>query len=158
MLSLPKKTKYRKQQKGRSNRPPNSGGSSNLKNLQFGKYGIKGLEAGRIPGKIIEASRRVITRTFKRGGKIWIRVFPDLPVTSKPLEVRMGKGKGGVSFWGCRVKKGQILFEMDGVSSKLANQAALLVNKKLPISTLFVSLDLYGEKPCFQLRGERKVS
>ncbi len=129
MLS-PKRTKFRKYQKG------DIGGiKSNTTTLKFGKYGLKALESGKITAKTIEAVRRTITRKFKKSGKIWIKIFPDIPVTQKPLEVRMGKGKGAPSFWIFRVQAGQILFEMDGVSSQLAAQAAKLADCKLPIKT-----------------------
>jgi large subunit ribosomal protein L16 len=135
MLS-PKRTKYRKQQKGKlGNICPNT------TRLQFGKYGVKSLASGRIKAKTIEAVRRVITRKLKRGGQVWIRVYPDIAVTAKPLEVRMGKGKGAASYWICRVKAGQILYEIDGVSLSLAKQAALLAYYKLPIKTTFSVVD-----------------
>nr|AST08675.1 50S ribosomal protein L16 [Chlorella heliozoae] len=132
----PKRTKYRKFQKGRV-----SGVLSNTTQLEFGQFGLKALEPGRIPAKTIEAVRRIITRKFKRTGQIWIRVFPDIAVSSKPAEVRMGKGKGAPSFWICRVKKGQILFEMDGVSLQLARQASMVAYYKLPLKTKFVIRD-----------------
>lgn len=132
----PKRTKFRKFQKGHV-----SGILSNTTHLQFGQFGIKVLEPGRIPARTIEAVRRVLTRKFKRIGQIWIRVFPDISVSSKPAEVRMGKGKGSPSFWICRVKKGQILFEMDGISSQLAKQAARLAYYKLPLKTTFIIRD-----------------
>jgi len=135
MLS-PKRTKYRKQQKGKlGNIRPNTS------RLQFGKYAVKSLASGRIKAKTIEAVRRVITRKLKRGGQVWIRVYPDIAVTAKPLEVRMGKGKGVASYWICRVKAGQILYEIDGVSLSLAKQAALLAYYKLPIKTTFSVVD-----------------
>jgi large subunit ribosomal protein L16 len=132
----PKRTKFRKFQKGRV-----KGIVSNTTQLEFGQFGLKVLEPGRIPARTLEAVRRVITRKFKRTGQIWIRVFPDISVSSKPAEVRMGKGKGSPSFWICRVKKGQILFEMDGISSQLAKQAAILAYYKLPVKTKFISRD-----------------
>lgn len=135
MLS-PKRTKFRKYQKGST-----GGIKSNTTKLEFGQYGVKALEQGRITARTIEAVRRVMTRKFKRSGQIWIRIFPDIPVTEKPLEVRMGKGKGAPSFWICRIKPGQILFEMDGVSLALAKQAALLAHHKLPIKSKFVTLN-----------------
>ena len=133
MLS-PKRTKYRKQQKGRV-----GGIKPNNTQLQFGRYGLKSLGSGRITSQTIEAVRRAITRQFKRSGQVWIRVYPDIPVTSKPSEVRMGKGKGAPSYWVCRIQSGQILYEMDGVSQTLAKQAALLAFHKLPFKTAFVS-------------------
>jgi len=132
----PKRTKFRKFQKGRV-----KGILSNTTQLEFGQFGLKALESGRIPARTIEAVRRIITRKFKRMGQIWIRIFPNISVSSKPAEVRMGKGKGSPSFWICRVKKGQILFEMDGVSPQLAKQAALLAYYKLPIKTKFLTRD-----------------
>jgi large subunit ribosomal protein L16 len=135
MLS-PKRTKFRKYQKGIV-----AGIKSNTTKLEFGRYGVKALEQGRITARTIEAVRRVMTRKFKRSGQIWIRIFPDIPVTEKPLEVRMGKGKGAPSFWICRIKPGQILFEMDGISLALAKQAAILADHKLPIKTKFVNLN-----------------
>lgn len=135
-MLCPKRTKYRKYQKGRI-----KGIRSNTNQLMFGEYGLKSLETGRIPSRTIEAVRRVLTRKFKRTGQIWIRIFPDIAVSSKPAEVRMGKGKGAPSFWVCRVQKGQILFEMDGISPQLAQQAALLAYYKLPVKTKFVFRD-----------------
>lgn len=132
----PRKTKFRKYQKGRV-----SGVVSNMDTLKFGKFGIKSLQAARIQSKTLEAVRRIITRRFKRTGVIWIRVFPDIAVSSKPAEVRMGKGKGSPDYWACRVKKGQILFEMDGVPTTLAIQAAKAVKYKLPVSIKYVSLN-----------------
>lgn len=132
----PKRTKFRKFQKARV-----KGILSNTTRLKFGQYGLKALEPGRIPARTIEAVRRIITRKFKRMGQIWIRIFPDISVSSKPAEVRMGKGKGAPSFWVCCVKKGQILFEMDGISPQLAKQAALLAYYKLPLKTKFLISD-----------------
>ncbi len=132
----PKRTKFRKFQKGKV-----PGIQSNTTELIFGQYGLKALNSGKIPAKTIEAIRRIITRKFKRTGQIWIRIFPDLAISTKPTEVRMGKGKGAPSFWICKVKQGQILFEMDGISPKLAHQAADLVYYKLPIKTKFVTRD-----------------
>ena len=135
MLS-PKRTKFRKYQKGNI-----TGTKSNTTQLIFGQYGLKSLETGRIPARTLEAVRRVLTRKFKRLGQIWIRIFPDLSVSSKPAEVRTGKGKGLPSYWVCRVQKGQILFEMDGISLQLAQQAALLAYYKLPVKTKFIIRD-----------------
>ena len=132
----PKRTKFRKFQKGRI-----GGIVSNTTQLEFGQFGLKALETGRIPAKTLEAVRRILTRKFKRMGQIWIRLFPDLAVSSKPAEVRMGKGKGAPSFWVCRVKKGQILFEMDGISFQVAKQAAILAYYKLPLKTQFLVRD-----------------
>lgn len=130
----PKRTKYRKYQKGKI-----GGIKENTNSLKFGKFGVKSTEAARIPAHTIEAVRRIMTRKFKRTGQIWIRVFPDIPVTAKPAEVRMGKGKGVPTYWVCRVKAGQILFEMDGVSPQLAKQAAILAFHKLPIKATFIT-------------------
>ena len=132
----PKRTKFRKFQKGKI-----KGIRSNTTHLAFGQYGLKALESGRIPAKTLEAVRRVLTRKFKRTGQIWIRIFPDIAVSSKPAEVRMGKGKGAPSFWVCKIKQGQILFEMDGISFQLAQQAATLAYYKLPLKTKFISRD-----------------
>ena len=132
MLS-PKRTKFRKFHKVKK-----SGIVGNLKGLEFGSYGIQALESGRLDARTIEAVRRVMTRQFKRSGQIWIRVFPDLGITAKPAEVRMGKGKGPHSHWTCTIKPGQILYEMDGVSQVLAQQAARIAHHKLPIRTRFV--------------------
>ena len=135
MLS-PKRTKFRKYQKGRT-----KGIKSNQTDLQFGKYGLKTLQSGRISARTIEAVRRVMTRKFKRAGQIWIRVFPDLPITNKPAEVRMGKGKGSVSYWVCSVQSGQILYEMDGIPYQLAKTGFTLAYQKLPLKTEFVSVN-----------------
>ena len=131
----PKRTKFRKYQKGKI-----KGIKSNTTELKFGHYGLKALETGRINARTLEAVRRVLTRKFKRTGQIWIRIFPDISVSSKPAEVRMGKGKGSPEYWVCRIQKGQILFEMDGISYQLAQQAALLAYYKLPLKTKFISL------------------
>ncbi len=132
MLS-PKRTKFRKYQKGVI-----GGIKPNLTSLKFGQYGLKSLESCKITAKTIEAVRRAITRKFKRNGKIWITIFPDVSVSEKPLEVRMGKGKGAPSFWVSRVQAGQILFEMDGISLQLAQQAAKLAYNKLAIKTQLI--------------------
>ncbi len=132
MLS-PKKTKYRKAHKGRIHGLA-KGGSS----LTFGAYGLKAMTPDRITARQIEAARRAITRHLRRQGKLWIRIFPDVPVTKKPLEVRQGKGKGSVEFWAARVKPGRIMFELDGVSEELAREAMDLAAMKLPIKTKFV--------------------
>lgn len=132
-MLIPKQTKFRKYQKGSL-----GGIKQNTTYLKFGKYGIKSLETARIPSKTIETIRRVMTRKFKRSGQIWIRIFPDIPITSKPAEVRMGKGKGSISFWICRIKKGQILFEMDKIPYALAKQAAFLAFHKLPVQAKFI--------------------
>ena len=132
MLS-PKKTKYRKQFKGRIHGTATSGAD-----LNFGSYGLKALEPERVTARQIEAARRAITRHMKRSGRVWIRVFPDVPVSKKPTEVRMGKGKGTPELWVCRVKPGRILFEIDGISADIAREALRLGAAKLPVRTRFV--------------------
>lgn len=129
----PKRTKFRKQFKGRIH-----GASKGGVQLNFGAYGLKALEPERITARQIEAARRAITRYMKRAGRVWIRIFPDLPVTSKPTEVRMGKGKGSVDYWAARVAPGRIMFELDGVSEEIAREALRLGAAKLPIKTRFV--------------------
>ncbi|MCB1555925.1 MAG: 50S ribosomal protein L16 [Alphaproteobacteria bacterium] len=130
----PKKTKFRKQHKGRIHGNA-KGGSA----LNFGAYGLKALQPERITARQIEAARRAIQRHVKRQGKLWIRIFPDVPVSKKPLEVRQGKGKGSPEFWACRVKPGRIMFEMDGVPEGLAREALSLAAAKLPIKTKIVA-------------------
>ena len=130
----PRRTKYRKQMKGK-NRGLASRGSS----VTFGEFGLKATGRGRITARQIEAARRAMTRHIKRGGKIWIRMFPDKPITKKPLEVRQGKGKGNVEYWVCPIKPGKILYEMSGVEESLAKEAFDLAAAKLPIKTKFVS-------------------
>ena len=130
----PKRTKFRKQMKGR-NRGLASRGSS----VDFGEFGLKATERGRLTARQIEAARRAMTRHVKRGGKIWIRVFPDKPITKKPLEVRQGKGKGNVEYWVAKVQPGKVLYEMEGVSEEIAREAFRLAAAKLPIPTTFVS-------------------
>jgi len=132
-MLLPKKTKFRKAHKGRIH-----GNAKGGAQLNFGTYGLKALEPDRITSRQIEASRRTITRHMKRVGKLWIRIFPDVPVTAKPLEVRQGKGKGSVEYWAARVKPGVILFELDGVSEEVARGAFERAAAKLPIKTKFV--------------------
>ena len=129
----PKRTKFRKQFKGR-NRGMAQRGSS----VSFGEYGLKATGRGRITARQIEAARRTITRTVKRGGKLYIRVFPDKPITKKPLEVRMGKGKGNVEYWVAQIQPGRMLYEIEGVSEDLAREAFKLASAKLPVSTTFV--------------------
>ncbi len=129
----PKRTKFRKMHKGRI-KGIAKGGTS----LTFGAYGLKALEPERITSRQIEATRRAITRHMKRAGRVWIRIFPDVPVTKKPTEVRMGKGKGSVEFWAAKVKPGRIMFEIDGVSDAVARQALALGAAKLPIKTRIV--------------------
>lgn len=130
----PKRTKFRKQQKGR-----NRGLAQRGNEVSFGEFGLKSLERGRITARQIEAARRAMTRHVKRGGKIWIRIFPDKPITQKPLEVRMGNGKGNVEYWVAQVQPGRMLYEMEGVSEELAREAFRLAAAKLPISTVFVT-------------------
>ncbi|WP_455380691.1 50S ribosomal protein L16 [Acidihalobacter prosperus] len=130
----PKRTKFRKQFKGR-----NKGLSTVGDKVSFGEYGLKSLDRGRITARQIEAARRAMTRHIKRGGKIWIRVFPDVPVTKKPLEVRMGSGKGNVEYWVAKVLPGRVLYEMEGVSESVAREAFRLAAAKLPIKTTVVT-------------------
>ena len=129
----PKRTKFRKAHKGRI-RGMTKGGAE----LNFGAFGMKATEGGRITARQIEAARRAITRHLKRAGRVWIRVFPDKPVSKKPAEVRMGKGKGSVEFWVAPVKPGRVMFEIDGVPHDLAEEALKRASAKLPISTRFV--------------------
>lgn len=129
----PKRTKFRKAHKGRIH-----GESKGGTRLNFGSYGIKALEPERITARQIEAARRAITRHMKRAGRVWIRIFPDVPVSSKPTEVRMGKGKGSPEFWAARVAPGRVMFEIDGVSEPIAREALRLGARKLPIKTRFV--------------------
>ena len=107
--------------------------------MAFGQYGLKAMEPERVSARQIEAARRALTRHMKRSGQVWIRIFPDVPVTKKPLEVRMGSGKGGIELWVCRVKPGRVLFEVDGVSLQIAKEALALAAAKLPIKTRFVA-------------------
>ncbi len=130
----PKRTKFRKAHKGRIHGNAKAGYS-----LNFGTYGLKALEPDRVTARQIEAARRAITRAMKRTGRVWIRVFPDVPVSKKPVEVRMGSGKGSPEFWICRVAPGRIMFEVDGVPSELAREALTLGAAKLPIKTKFVA-------------------
>jgi len=130
----PKRTKFRKQQKGRNRGLAQSGNRAN-----FGEFGLKATGRGRITARQIEAARRAITRHVKRGAKIWIRIFPDKPITKKPLEVRQGKGKGNVEYWVCQVQPGRMLYEMEGVDESVAREAFRLASAKLPVSTTFVS-------------------
>ena len=133
MLS-PKRTKFRKQHKGRIH-----GSAKGGTELNFGSYGLKAMTTGRITARQIEAARRAITRHVRRVGKVWIRIFPDVPVSGKPAEVRMGKGKGSPEYWMCRIKPGRIMFEMEGVDGPTAKRAFELAAAKLPIQTRFVS-------------------
>ena len=129
----PKRTKFRKMFKGK-----NRGLAQNGNKVSFGEYGLKATERGRVSARQIEAARRAMTRKVKRGGKIWIRIFPDVPISSKPLEVRMGKGKGNVDYWCSKVQPGTVLYEMEGVTEELAREAFRLAANKLPIKTTFV--------------------
>ncbi|MEJ5365687.1 MAG: 50S ribosomal protein L16 [Desulfosoma sp.] len=133
-MLAPKRVKYRKQQKGRMR-----GMASRGNQLNFGDFGIKALEPGRITSRQIEAARVAITRYVKRGGKIWIRIFPDKPITKKPAETRMGKGKGAPEGWVAVVKPGRILYELKGVTEEIAKEACRLAGHKLPVATRFVS-------------------
>lgn len=135
-MLMPKKTKFRKQHKGRTH-----GNAKGGYTLNFGNIGLKTLEGSRINNREIEAARRAITRHIKRVGKVWIRVFPDLPVTKKPAEVRMGSGKGSVEYWAARVKPGRILFEMEGVPMVIAEEAFRLGSAKLSVKTKIIKRD-----------------
>jgi len=128
----PKRTKYRKQFKGR-----NRGVATRGNKVSFGEYGLKATQIGQITSRQIEAARRAMSRHIKRGGKIWIRIFPDKPITKKPLEVRMGSGKGSVEFWVALVQPGRVMFEIEGVTEDLAREALRLAADKLPIKTMF---------------------
>jgi len=130
----PKRTKFRKAHKGRIHGVAKGGTE-----LTFGQYGLKAQEPERITARQIEAARRAMTRHMKRAGRVWIRIFPDVPVTAKPTEVRMGKGKGAPEYWAARVKPGRIMFELDGVSEEVAREALRLAAMKLPIKTRFVT-------------------
>ncbi len=130
----PKKTKFRKQFKGR-----NRGEATRGAKVSFGEFGMKTTERGRITARQIEAARRAMTRHIKRGGRVWIRLFPDKPITKKPLEVRQGKGKGNVEYWVALVQPGRILYEMEGVTEEVARRAFQLASAKLPVKTTFVT-------------------
>src|SRR6516164_1243299 len=132
-MMQPKKTKFRKAHKGRIHGAASSGAT-----LAFGHYGLKAMEPDRVTARQIEAARRALTRHMKRAGRVWIRVFPDVPVSKKPIEVRMGKGKGAPEFWIVRVAPGRIMFEIDGVPEPLAREAFALAASKLPIKTRFI--------------------
>lgn len=132
-MMQPKRTKFRKQFKGRIH-----GNSKGGTDLNFGAFGLKAVEPERVTARQIEAASRAITRHMKRAGRVWIRIFPDLPVTSKPTEVRMGKGKGSVDYWACRVAPGRVMFELDGVPEDVAREALRLGAAKLPIKTRFI--------------------
>jgi len=133
-MLMPKKVKYRKRHKGRMGGTAFRGGS-----LDFGSFGLQALECGRITDRQIEAARIAMTRYIKRGGKIWLRIFPDKPVSKKPAETRMGKGKGGPEYWVAVVRQGRMLYEMEGVSAEIAKEAFRLAQHKLPIATRFVA-------------------
>lgn len=139
MLS-PKKTKFRKAFKGKIHGLAKSGTE-----VSFGSFGLKAVEPARITARQIESARRAITRHIRRVGRVWIRIFPDLPVTNKPAEVRMGSGKGSVEYWACRVKPGRVMFELEGVSAEVAEKAFSLAAAKLPIKTRFVKRLGQGE-------------
>lgn len=130
----PKRTKFRKQQKGR-----NRGLAQRGNRVSFGEYGLKAVGRGRMTARQIEAARRAMTRHARRGGKVWIRVFPDKPITKKPLEVRQGKGKGNVEYWVAQIKPGRVLYEMEGVSQEVAHRAFALAAAKLPFPTAVVT-------------------
>lgn len=136
----PKRTKYRKAHKGRIHGNAKGGTS-----LNFGSFGLKAVTPERVTARQIEAARRVITREMKRQGRVWIRIFPDVPVSKKPAEVRQGKGKGTPEYWVCRVKPGRIMFEIDGVAEKIARNALELAAAKLPVKTRFI-MRLAGEE------------
>ena len=133
-MLAPKRTKFRKAHKGRI-----KGNAKGATSLNFGSYGLKALSPGRVTARQIEASRRAITRHMRRSGRVWIRVFPDVPVTQKPAEVRQGKGKGTVEYWAARVKPGRIMFEVDGVPREIATVALQLAAAKLPVQTKVVT-------------------
>jgi len=130
----PKRTKFRKQHKGR-----NTGFAQRGNQVSFGEYGLKATSRGRITARQVEAARRAMTRYVKRGGKIWIRIFPDKPISKKPLEVRMGSGKGNVEYWVAEIQPGRMLYEMEGVTEDIAREAFRLAAAKLPVLTSFVS-------------------
>ena len=129
----PKRTKFRKKQKGR-----NRGLAQRGNRVSFGEYGLKAIGRGRLTARQIEAGRRAMTRHVRRGGKVWIRIFPDKPITKKPLEVRQGKGKGGVEYWVALIQPGRVLYEMEGVAEDVARRALALAAAKLPFPTAFV--------------------
>src|ERR1700716_2219576 len=138
-MLMPKKVKYRKQQRGRMTGKAWRGSS-----LAFGEYGLKAMRCGWITGREIEAARIAMTRFIKRGGKVWIRMFPDKPITKKPAETRMGKGKGAPDEWVCVIRPGRILFEMEGVSPEIAKEAMRLAAMKLPLPTKLVTREFEG--------------
>ncbi|WP_297528520.1 50S ribosomal protein L16 [Thiohalobacter sp.] len=130
----PKRTKFRKQQKGR-----NRGLATTGNRVSFGEFALKAMDRGQVTARQIEAARRAITRHVKRGGKLWIRVFPDVPITKKPIEVRMGKGKGNVEYWVAKIQPGRVLYEIEGVSEEVAREAFRRAAAKLPVKTTFVT-------------------
>ena len=130
----PKRTKFRKQQKGR-----NRGLALSSNKVSFGQFALKSTTRGQITARQIEAARRTITRKVKRGGKLWIRVFPDVPITKKPIEVRQGKGKGNVEYWVAKIQPGRVIYEIEGVSEEMAREAFKLAAAKLPVRTTFVT-------------------
>jgi large subunit ribosomal protein L16 len=130
----PKRTKFRKQQKGRNRGLAQSGNK-----VSFGEFALKATTRGQLTARQIEAARRAITREVKRGGKLWIRIFPDVPITKKPIEVRQGKGKGNVEYWVAKIQPGRVLYEMEGVSEQQAREAFKLAAAKLPVRTTFVN-------------------
>ncbi len=130
----PKRTKFRKQQKGRNRGLANSGSK-----VSFGEFALKSTSRGQLTARQIEAARRAISRSVKRGGKLWIRVFPDVPITKKPIEVRQGKGKGNVEYWVAKIQPGRVIYEIEGVSEELAREAFKLAAAKLPVCTTFVT-------------------
>ncbi len=133
-MLMPKRTKFRKQFKGK-----NRGLAQVGNEVSFGEFGLKSLERGNLTSRQIESARRAITRKVKRGGKLWIRVFPDTPITTKPLEVRMGKGKGSVEYWVAKIQPGKMLYEIEGVTEEIAREAFGLASAKLPVKTTFVT-------------------
>ncbi|CAN5358213.1 50S ribosomal protein L16 [soil metagenome] len=136
-MMQPKRTKFRKQMKGR-----NRGLATTGNCVSFGEFGLKSIDRGRITARQIEAARRALTRHIKRGGKIWIRIFPDKPITKKPLEVRQGKGKGSVEYWVATIKPGKVLFEIEGITKELAREAFTLAAAKLPVGTIFIEREI----------------
>jgi len=146
----PKRTKYRKQQKGRNRGLAHRGSS-----VSFGEFGLKAVGRGRITARQIEAARRAMTRHIKRGGKIWIRIFPDKPITKKPLEVRQGKGKGSVEYWVAQIQPGKMLYEMEGVSEEVAREAFELAAAKLPIATKLLEELVNLRREQFNLRMQQ---
>lgn len=133
-MMQPKRTKYRKAHKGRIH-----GNAKGGTDVNFGEYGLKAMEPDRVTARQIEAARRAMTRYIARGGRVWVRIFPDVPVSKKPAEVRMGSGKGAPEFWACRVKPGRVMYEMAGVSEEIAREAFRLAAMKLPVKTKFVT-------------------